>query len=164
MASLKGFEGLASQGQKRRLSRSLGVAQKLHQRLHPFFDALNVIIGTEPFAAIGYGAFRIILQVRCFGAARALNVVAHLQKLASGLPLFFDKLLVVLERLIKSFPQYEVIEAVFQGKAPARLSLHLEAVYKDLFEVLRVLAGVLTGSRGSKLSFKSRLRNSEGNL
>ncbi|KAK2761482.1 hypothetical protein CKAH01_16308 [Colletotrichum kahawae] len=108
LASLKGFEGLASQGQKRRLSRSLGVAQKLHQRLHPFFDALNVIIGTEPFAAIGYGAFRIILQ-------------------------------------------YEVIEAVFRGKAPARLSLHLEAVYKDLFEVLRVLAGILTGSRGTTL-------------
>lgn len=80
---------------------------------------------------------------------------AHLQQLASGLPLFFDKLLIVLERLIQAFPQYELIEAIFEGKTPARLGLHLETVYKDLFEVLRVLAGVLTGSRGSKLLYQS---------
>ncbi|KAJ0161901.1 hypothetical protein CTA2_5419 [Colletotrichum tanaceti] len=127
---MRELDCVAAKGQSRRSNRALAFVQRLYARLQPYFDALNVIVGTEPCAALSYGAVRIVLQ------------------LAAGMPVFFDKVLAILERLIDSFPQYDAIDALFDREPPPRLRRHLEAVYKDLFQILLTLARVLRGSNG----------------
>ena len=62
--TLQELECLSKEGQKRQLNRYLGVLKKLSDRLQPYFDALNVIASAEINAAVAYGAFRVVLQVR----------------------------------------------------------------------------------------------------
>jgi len=64
---IKFVQNLKSQskkGQKRVLNRCLVVVKKLNDRLFPYFDALNVIASADKTAALAYGAFRVVLQVR----------------------------------------------------------------------------------------------------
>ncbi|KAK8106842.1 uncharacterized protein PG998_008855 [Apiospora kogelbergensis] len=128
--SLQNLEALTRQGQKRKLNRCLKVVEKLNTRLQIYFDALNVIAGVDDTAALAYGAVRIVLQ------------------LAAALPTFFDRLLSAISRLTDTFPQYEVIVSIFDGSPSLRMRQHLEKVYQDLFEFLRVSTKVFTASSG----------------
>ncbi|KAK2030658.1 hypothetical protein LX32DRAFT_318566 [Colletotrichum zoysiae] len=131
---MKELDCVAAKGRSRRSNKALAFVQRLYARLQPYFDALNVIVGTEPCAALSYGAFRIVLQ------------------LAAGMPVFFDKVIAILERLMDSFPQYDAINPLFNGEPPPCLRRHLELVYKDLFQILLTLGRVLRGSNGQARS------------
>ncbi|KAK8129305.1 hypothetical protein PG999_001685 [Apiospora kogelbergensis] len=128
--SLQNLEALTRQGQKRKLNRCLKVVEKLNTRLQIYFDALNVIAGVDDTAALAYGAVRIVLQ------------------LAAALPTFFDRLLSAISRLTDTFPQYEAIVSIFDGSPSLRMRQHLEKVYQDFFEFLRVSTKVFTASSG----------------
>ncbi|KAI0972800.1 hypothetical protein F4678DRAFT_460361 [Xylaria arbuscula] len=120
----------ATQGKRRRLNRLLSIAQKLNGRLQPFFDAVNVIIAASSVAAAVYGSFRIAIQ------------------LAAGLPSFFEKTIAVVEHFAESFPQYGALAKLFEGQPPTRIRQHLQDVYKDIFEFLRVVTRIFTASNG----------------
>ncbi|KAK7923420.1 hypothetical protein PG985_007491 [Apiospora marii] len=128
--SFQKLETLARQKQKSKLNGWLKVIEQLNTRLQVYFDALNVIAGAHDAAALVYGAIRIVLQ------------------LGATLPSFFDRLLSTINRLADTFPQYEAIVDVFDGKPSLRMQQHLEKVYQDLFEFLRAAAKVLTASSG----------------
>ncbi|KAK8140205.1 hypothetical protein PG984_000271 [Apiospora sp. TS-2023a] len=128
--SLQNLETLTRQGQKRKLNRCLKVVEQLNTRLQVYFDALNVIAGTNDAAALVYGAVRVVLQ------------------LAAALPTFFDRLLSAISRLADTFPQYEAIVDLFDGNPSIRMRQHLEKVYQDFFEFLRLAAKVFTASSG----------------
>ncbi|KAI0556168.1 hypothetical protein F4679DRAFT_22557 [Xylaria curta] len=128
--TLRNFECLSKDNQKKRLPRCLTVIKKFNDRLQPYFDALNVLVGTDTNAALAYGAFRIILQ------------------LASGFPSFFEKLIAILSKLADIFPQYEDIAQIFEGDPPPRIRHHLESVYRDLFEFFHITARIFTASSG----------------
>ncbi|KAK7968989.1 hypothetical protein PG988_008062 [Apiospora saccharicola] len=100
------------------------------KRLQIYFDALNVIASTNDAAALAYGAVRIVLQ------------------LASVLPTFFDRLLSTISHLTDKFPQYEAIADIFDGNPSLRMRTHLEKVYQDFFEFLRLAANIFTASNG----------------
>ncbi|KAI1361464.1 hypothetical protein F5Y08DRAFT_342646 [Xylaria arbuscula] len=120
----------ATQGKQRRLNRLLSLAQKLNGRLQPFFDSVNVIIASSSVAAAVYGSFRIAIQ------------------LAASLPSFFEKTIAVVEHFAESFPQYGALAKLFKGQPPNRIRQHLQNVYKDIFEFLRVVTRIFTASTG----------------
>ncbi|KAI1740672.1 hypothetical protein F4680DRAFT_96419 [Xylaria scruposa] len=128
--TLRNFECLSRDNQKKRLPRCLTIIKKLNDRLQPYFDALNVLAGTDTNAALAYGAFRVVLQ------------------LASGFPSFFEKLIAILSKLADIFPQYEDIAQIFEGDPPPRIRHHLESVYRDLFEFFHITARIFTASSG----------------
>ncbi|KAK8087899.1 hypothetical protein PG997_002860 [Apiospora hydei] len=133
VVSLQNLEALTRQGQKRKLNQCLKVVEQLNTRLQIYFDALNVIAGVDDTAALAYGAVRIVLQ------------------LAAALPTFFDRLLSTISRLAGTFPQYEAIVDIFDGSPSLRMRQHLEKVYQDFFEFLRLSAKVFTASNGQEL-------------
>ncbi|KAI0151835.1 hypothetical protein GGR57DRAFT_503760 [Xylariaceae sp. FL1272] len=120
----------AKQGKRHRLNRFLDVAQKLNGRLQPFSDAVNVIVAASSVAAAVYGSFRIAIL------------------LAAGLPSFYEKTITVVEHFAESFPQYGALIQTFKGKPPARIRHHLQDVYKNIFEFLRVVTRIFTASSG----------------
>jgi len=63
IATLKDFEYLSVQSQKKTLHRSFAVLKRLNDRLKPYFDALNMLASAHTTAALTYGAFRTVLQV-----------------------------------------------------------------------------------------------------
>ncbi|KAK6065944.1 hypothetical protein SCUP234_12307 [Seiridium cupressi] len=109
---------------------SLRQFKKLNSRLQTYFDALNVIASVDDTAALAYGAVRVVLQLAC------------------ALPTFFDKLLTTIDRLADTFPQYEAIIGIFDDQPAPRMRQHLEKVYQDFFEFLRLAAKVFTASSG----------------
>ncbi|KAK6065259.1 hypothetical protein SCUP515_11315 [Seiridium cupressi] len=109
---------------------SLRQFKKLNSRLQTYFDALNVIASVDDTAALAYGAVRVVLQLAC------------------ALPTFFDKLLTTIDRLAVTFPQYEAIIGIFDDQPAPRMRQHLEKVYQDFFEFLRLAAKVFTASSG----------------
>ncbi|KAK0627293.1 hypothetical protein B0T14DRAFT_563110 [Immersiella caudata] len=104
--------------------------QRLNEKLQPYFDALNVLASADTTPALAYGALRVVLQ------------------LASGFPTFFEKLLRVLDRLQKAFPQYDAVVKLFDGQPPPCMRRHLESVYRDLFGFLQIAARIFTASNG----------------
>lgn len=58
------LQSQSKRGQKRMFNRCLSVVKKLNDRLRPYFDALNVIASADKTAALAYGAFRVVFQVR----------------------------------------------------------------------------------------------------
>ncbi|KAK7941301.1 uncharacterized protein PG986_013688 [Apiospora aurea] len=140
--SLQNLEALTRQGQKRKLNQCLKVVEQLNNRLQIYLDALNVIAGVDDTAALAYGAVRIVLQVRPLSSFRIVDM------LAAALPTFFDRLLSAISRLADTFPQYEAIVDIFDGSPSLRMRQHLEKVYQDFFEFLRLSAKVLTASNG----------------
>lgn len=81
---------------------------------------------------------------------QAILLMSVPEQLASTLPTFFDKLISALSRLVDTFPQYEAIVDIFDGEPPSRIRQHLERVYHDFFEFLRIAARVFTASSGRK--------------
>ncbi|KAK4454446.1 hypothetical protein QBC34DRAFT_482279 [Podospora aff. communis PSN243] len=125
--SLRNLEHHAKSIQKRSLTRCHAVFQKLNNKLQPYFDALNVLASADTTSALVYGALRV---------------------LASAFPTFFEKLVKVLDRLGKAFPQYDAIVKLFDGQPPPRMRRHLESVYQDLFSFLQIAARIFTASNG----------------
>ncbi|KAF7590868.1 hypothetical protein BBP40_002282 [Aspergillus hancockii] len=62
LEGFKKIEGISKQQPKHKLNRCMSAISKLNDRLCPYFDVLNVMAGSNPYAAIAYGAFRLILQ------------------------------------------------------------------------------------------------------
>jgi hypothetical protein len=59
--TLRSIDGLARQ--KQGLLRCLGFFKDFNDRLKSYFDALNVVAGTQDCVAAVYGSLRIIIQV-----------------------------------------------------------------------------------------------------
>jgi hypothetical protein len=74
IATLKDLERASVQNEKRSLHRSFAVVKKLNDRLRPYFDALNALASAHTTAALTYGAFRTVLQVRLTGSETYLLV------------------------------------------------------------------------------------------
>ena len=59
--TLSNLEGLAKQ--KQGLLKCLGFFKDFNDRLKSYFDALNVVAGTNESVAVIYGSLRIVVQV-----------------------------------------------------------------------------------------------------
>ncbi|KAL5384577.1 hypothetical protein PMIN02_009202 [Paraphaeosphaeria minitans] len=132
LEALKNFKLLSTKRQKKTLNRCLDVVKRFNDKLRPYFDAINVIASANDTVAVAYGAIRLVLE------------------LASGFPTFFEKLIVVLERLSDTFPQYSAIVKLFEENPPTRVRRHLESVYIDLFRFIQMATRIFTASSGSK--------------
>ncbi|KAJ4355440.1 uncharacterized protein N0V89_003456 [Didymosphaeria variabile] len=130
LETLRNFKIMSTKRQKKTLNRCLGVVKSFNDKLRPYFDAINVIASANDTVAIAYGAFRLVLE------------------LASGFPTLFERLILVLERLSNTFPQYSAIIELFEGNPPARMRRHLESVYQDLFRFIQMATRIFTASSG----------------
>ncbi|KAF9736590.1 hypothetical protein PMIN04_009655 [Paraphaeosphaeria minitans] len=130
LEALKNFKLLSTKRQKKTLNRCLDVVKRFNDKLRPYFDAINVIASANDTVAVAYGAIRLVLE------------------LASGFPTFFEKLIVVLERLSDTFPQYSAIVKLFEENPPTRVRRHLESVYIDLFRFIQMATRIFTASSG----------------
>ncbi|KAF2177896.1 hypothetical protein K469DRAFT_350551 [Zopfia rhizophila CBS 207.26] len=108
----------------------------LGTKLSPYFDAIGWIVQSHPeFAAIGWGAFRFVLQ------------------LASNYTSFFEKLLRTLHRLAVEFPTYKLL-AKHQDEAPtepmsAAIYHGISALYASLLRFLHHVVRVFRKKDGT---------------
>ncbi|OAG03138.1 uncharacterized protein CC84DRAFT_960161 [Paraphaeosphaeria sporulosa] len=130
LETLRNFKILSTKRQKKTLNRCLDVVKRFNDKLRPYFDAINVIASANDTVAVAYGAIRLVLE------------------LASGFPAFFEKLIIVLEKLSDTFPQYSAIVELFEGTPPTRIRRHLESVYIDLFRFIQMATRIFTASSG----------------
>ncbi|RBA13422.1 hypothetical protein FPRO05_02216 [Fusarium proliferatum] len=110
--------------------------EKCSEKLDPYFDVVGITIQSHPeWAAIAWGAFRLVLL------------------LASNYGTFFDKLAGLLEQLSARLPLYaSLVPTLKESKAGAEITqgfqASLRAVYGDLFEIFRGIARVFTQKSG----------------
>ncbi|KAJ4295630.1 hypothetical protein N0V90_007643 [Kalmusia sp. IMI 367209] len=102
---------------------------RLDEKLSPYFESIGWVVQSHPeFAAIGWGAFRLVLR------------------LASNYASFFDKLLRTLNRLASEFPPYHLVaehrEKLEKAPTSAGIWHSISALYASLlrflYQVVRV--------------------------
>ncbi|MCJ1398403.1 hypothetical protein MMC11_001601 [Xylographa trunciseda] len=97
LASVKQFT--AFEKNKRHITKYIAQIQRLSDNLTPYFDVIGILVSSNPeYAAIAWGAFRLVLQ------------------LASNYIGFFEKLLAIIERFGESFPQYDRISHIYEDR------------------------------------------------
>lgn len=116
LADAKTFE------QKRTASVLLKRIKTLSDSLEPYFRIVEIVIQSNPeFAAIAWGAFRLIVQF------------------ASNFAEFFEKLAIAIERIAAVFPGYWGIERYIDlRKVSKSFKSSLCAIYLDLFDFFSI--------------------------
>jgi hypothetical protein len=121
--------------------------------LRHYFDVIGILVQSHPeYAALAWGAFRLVLQVRRLISGTYTNS-AHTIQLASNFGEFFDKLTNTLLRLAEVLPWYEELASSLMGtrknfswpyQASSRLVASLTNIYVDLFVFLQSVVRVFT--------------------
>lgn len=133
-------------------SRWMQRISNLAKCLQPYFEVIGLVVSSHPeFSAIVWGALRLVFQ------------------LAGNFSTFFDKLTELFERLVHSFPQYDMIITLCdkaknnewadgdEGKTSIdkfikdlgqKIRYNIETVYRDLFQIIHTVIRVFTKSTG----------------
>lgn len=139
--------------------------------LQPYFEVIGLVVSSHPeFSAIVWGALRLVFQVSLqeYQIRRAYKLKLNI-KLAGNFSTFFDKLTELFERLVHSFPQYDMIITLCdkaknnewadgdEGKTSIdkfikdlgqKIRYNIETVYRDLFQIIHTVIRVFTKSTG----------------
>lgn len=133
LADIRKLEVISHQG--RQGAKLLKKIEKFSKGLEQYFKVIEMMISSNPeFAAIGWGVFRLILQ------------------LASGFVTFFEKLAKVIEKIADVLPQYQDIMRIVGERPSERLKSSLCQVYGDFFQFFQGVSRVFTKGDGSKHS------------
>lgn len=62
-SSLKNLQCLSGRRQKARSKKLIGIIEKFHNQLEPFFAVIGIYAQANQFACIAWGSLRLILQV-----------------------------------------------------------------------------------------------------
>jgi hypothetical protein len=154
VADAKSFE------QKRTASALLKKIKTLSDSLEPYFRIVEIVIQSNPeFAAIAWGAFRLIVQVIYSGLLVGRKFLTR--QFASNFAEFFEKLAIAIERIAAVFPGYWGIERYIDlRRVSNQFKSSLCAIYVDLFDFFRTLVRVFVKDNGSKfLSIPRRFWN-----
>lgn len=118
-----------------------------------YFDVIGILVQSHPeYAALAWGAFRLVLQVRVLCSC-ALTQLCLFVQLASNFHEFFEKLTKTLSRLGEVLPWYEELTTSLTGegkyslspnKASSRLVSSLTKIYVDLFVFLQSVVRIFT--------------------
>jgi hypothetical protein len=127
--------------------------------LRHYFDVIGILVQSHPeYAALAWGAFRLVLQVRQLAYGTCTSSAYTIQ-LASNFGEFFDKLTNTLLRLSEVLPWYEDLASSLRGtrkgflwpyQASSRLVASLTKIYVDLFVFLQSVVRVFTKKDTSK--------------
>jgi hypothetical protein len=127
--------------------------------LSHYFDVIGILVQSHPeYAALAWGAFRLVLQVRQ-QLCNSYNDCAYASQLASNFHEFFEKLTKTLLRLSEVLPSYGDLASSLRGtrkgflwpyEASSRLVASLTKIYVDLFVFLQSVVRVFTKKDASK--------------
>ena len=120
-----------------------------NDRLQPYFKIIDIITQAHPeWAAIAWGAFRLILQVLYHSRyqVRACSII----QVASNFVGFFEKLADILSQVASLIPAYGDVLQLDLSNPSYRFRLSLSKFYEDLLEFFLAVLHLFTQRSGSK--------------
>ncbi|KAF2739919.1 hypothetical protein EJ04DRAFT_572652 [Polyplosphaeria fusca] len=123
-----------SQGKKDRSwgRRVIASISSLADSLQPYFDTIGTFVSSHPeYAAIVWGAFRLIFQ------------------LANNYASFFTKLTKALDRITQTLPQYTDVAKLCAKNPSKRLQSSLVKVYQDLLRFCQAVTRIFAKEDGT---------------
>jgi hypothetical protein len=158
------------------LRRVVGKVKDLSDVLSPYFESVGMIIQSNPeFAAIAWGAFRLVLQVPHSLPYLPDLTTADILQLASNFTTFFDKLVGTLEQIGQASPQYRFLPNLLQRRyqqksqradelyqvrlaqslaRSVRIKKSICGLYKDILSFLLAIVRVFTKKDGCEYSIE----------
>jgi hypothetical protein len=138
------IEQYVMQLKSQRTSRLLDACNKISQfskNLEPFFKIVDIFISSHPdWAAIAWGAIRMVFQVRFGGMQYAIHT--KLSQLSANFAGFFERLAAMFQEMNRKLPNYALRVELIRSRADKmswrrtheRVFKSLSLVYVDILQ------------------------------